>query len=257
MNYGFQYRAPEKQDYKQNGRLQLGGLPLRSDGQWDAYLPPDELQDSYLPTMACVTFATNNCVEILERQEFGDTTNWSDRFLAKVSGTSPSGNDPFTVAETLRRKGNVYEEDWAYTSAINTWEKFYFDIPYSLITDAQVKFRGKYDYGHQYVGTDPTSMMQALHYSPLTADVYAWLPTGIDGLYRRHGYASNHCICIYGYEEGQYWKCLDTYDNTRKKLAWDFGFTMVTQYTLHLQVLNNSPWAKAIRWLAQFIPNLH
>ena len=258
MNYGFIYRAPEEGDYHQDGKVRLGGLPIMPNGDWSAFLPPDELQDRNLPTMACATFGTLNAVEILERQEFGDTTDWSDRFLAEQSGTTQQGNDPFTVAQTLRKGGVVYETDWPYVGT--TWGEFYQTPPYDTIVQAIVKFKGKYDFGYSYVGTDQQSMMNALQFSPLGADVFAWNVPDADGIYHRNGAQSEHWIVIYGYEKNKYWKCLDTYDNTRKKLAWDFGFTMPMQYTLHRTVLTTNPtnplyqWAQAIRY---FIEKLH
>lgn len=251
MNHGFIYRAPEEGDYRQDGNIRLGGLPLLPNGQWDNFLPQDELQDRGLSTMACASFGTLNAIEILERQEFGDTTDWSDRFLAEKSGTTQNGNDPHTVAETLRKDGTVYESDWPYSPDIKTWGQFYQTPPYEITIRAQVEFKGKYDFGHQYVKTDPQSMMNALMYSPLGADVFAWNAPDTDGIYHRFGAISEHWICIYGYEKDKYWKCLDTYDNTRKKLSWDFGFSCVKQYTLHKQVLTNSPWSQAIIWLRQ------
>jgi len=253
MNHGLQFVKPTKEDYSQYGRIRLGGLVLQSTGNWSAYLPPDEFQNMYMEPMACATFGTLNCVEILERHEFGDTTNWSDRLLANLSGTTITGNDPQRVAETLRKKGDVYESDWAYTKDIDTWAKFYATPPYNLETDAQVKFKGKYDFGHSWVGTDPKSMMEALKYSPLGADVYAWGTPDAGGLYHREG-TSNHWVCIYGYVQDSCWLVLDSYDNSHKKLAWDFGFKMVKQYTLHKAVLTVNPldpnylWATAIRW---------
>lgn len=247
MTYG--YIAPEikKEDYKDNGRLSLGGVALVPSGQWDDYLPQDELQAQYVETQACATFGTLNCVEALERRVYGKAINWSDRYLANISGTTQYGNDPHTVAETLRKRGTVYEKDWPYSPEINTWAKFYATIPYELEGSAQAKFRGTYNFGHQYVGTDPQSMKTALQRSPLGVDVDAW-HLGEDGKYVRTR-GSNHWVCIYGYVPGKYWKCLDTYDNTKKKLAWDYGFTIAKQYTLDKQVLDNSLWSIAIRWL--------
>lgn len=250
MEYGYIPSKPTWKDYKQNGRLQLGGSALQPNGQWDTFLPAEELQAQYTETQACASFGTLNCVEALERHEFGKTNNWSDRFLAKISGTSRQGNDPHTVAETLRKKGTVPEAEWP-TKEVYSWDDFYKDIPFQVQVDAQAKFRGLYEFAHQYVKTDPNSMMTALQFSPLGADVFAWsLPDG-RGHYRRSGRQSNHWVCIYGFVEGRYWKCFDTYDNTHKKLVWDFGFTVVKQYTLHKTVLKTDLWSLAIKWLRE------
>lgn len=247
-NYGLILVEPTAQDYRDKGKLSLGGAPLQMSGQWDAYLPEKELQAQYVETQACVSFGTLNCVEALEKKIYGAHTNWSDRFLANISGTTQYGNDPNTVAEVLRKKGTVYQEDWPFTADINTWAKFYSTIPFDTEVQAQAKFRAKYNFGHQWVGTDPQSMKNALQYSPLGVAVQAWPSPGNDGIYEREG-GSNHWVCCYGYVNGRYWKIFDTYDNTKKKLAWDYGFPMVKQYTLDKQVLNNSLWSIAVRWI--------
>ena len=249
MRYGFQYVKPIEGDYKQYGKLTLGSLPIRPDGQWDDWCPPDEDQNNGFEPQSCTSNGTLTCVEILQRQEYQDTTDWSERFLANVSGTTMWGNDPQKVAETLRKKGTVHESDLPYTPDINTWAKYYDTIPYELEVRALAKFKGTYDFGHQYVGTDPQSMMNRLQYSPLGADVYAWRE--LNGKYIRNGMGSNHWICIYGYEKGKYWKCMDSYggQTNKKKLAWDFGFTVVKEYTLHKQLVSQSLWAIAINWL--------
>jgi hypothetical protein len=249
MNHGLVFVKPTKEDYKQHGRVHLGGVALRPTGQWDAFVPTDEVQNLAMEPYACTSFGTLNCVEALMQMEFGVIINWSDRFLANISGTQEGGNDPHKVAETLRKEGTCYEEEWPYTKDIDTWAKFYATPPYRLNVEAQVRFRGAYDFAHQWVGTDPQSMMNALAYSPLGVDVYAW-SMGDNGYYvRPPGTRSGHWCMVYGYEKGKYWKVFDSYSNTRKKLAWNFGFSMVKQYTLHKHVVTSSLWDIAVKWL--------
>lgn len=245
---GYLYKKPVGGSYKLGGRLQLGGQALRSDGQWDEFLPIPEEQDKYLQTEACTSFNTLKAVQALEKQAFGDVTNWADRFLAKIANTTPQGNDPYAVAEALRKHGVPYEQDWPYTEAQNTWDTFYSPLSLDIIVQAQTKFRGSFDFGHQYIGTDPQSMMNALRFSPLGATVYAWNLSDENGIYHRDGLPSEHWTMIYGFVEGQYWKVLDSYMPFIKKLAWDFTFEEVKGYTLHRQVQVNSRWVAAINY---------
>lgn len=251
--HGFIYRAPAPEDYKQNGRVRLGGIAIRPDGQWDNFLPTDERQNLAMEPEACTSFGTLNCVEILIKQEFGENTNWSDRFLAEISGTTQGGNDPHTVAETLRKKGVPFEAEWPYTAEINTWGKFYQTPPLQVFAIAASEFKAVYDFAHQYVGTDIQSMKTALQYSPLGVDVFAWNQSDNDDVYHRGGNGSNHWVCIYGYNPGRYWKCFDSYDNTHKKLAWDFGFTMVKQYTIHKAVVQDGVLKTAWNFFRQWL----
>lgn len=247
--YGLILPVIHPEDYVQGGRIQLAGEALVPNGQWDSFLPEDELQAHWVETQACATFGTLNCVEALERRVYGAAHDWSDRWLAKLSGTTKQGNDPHQVAETLRKKGCVNQLDWPYDKYINTWELFYQDIPFEMEVQGQVQFRGSYDFGHQYVRTDPESMMQALCASPLGVDVDAWHKKG--DVYVRKG-ASNHWVMIYGYKKGKYWKILDTYDNTKKRLAWGYSFSIAKQYTLDKRVLGETLWDKAIKFLRSF-----
>lgn len=247
-NKGLILSKPKGKDLVFGSKRRLGGLPLNSTGQWDASLPPEEHQKQFLETSACVSFNTLNPVEILELHEYGEKANYSDRFLAKMSGTTKEGNDPHTVGETLRKKGCVIQEDWPWTEDLNRWDEFYSDIPDEVKTLA-LAFKAKYDFGHQYVNTDPQTMMTALMYSPLGVDVFAWGFPDSEGIYHREGRQSGHWTVVYGYEYGKYWKCFDTYPPFRKKLEWNYGFSMVKQYTLHKQVVDDRWFAIFIVWL--------
>ncbi len=254
MNHGLILDKPvPNKDYVFGGDLRLGGDPIVPDGQWDQWVPADEMQNLAMEPMACATFGTLNCVETLERQEFGDTRNYSDRFLANVSGTTQMGNSPQTVAETLRKKGCVYESDWPYTSVVDTWEKFYSTIPQRLYTLA-LTFVAEFAFGHEYVGTDQQSMMDALKFSPLGVDVFAWVQDTNGLYYRPANTFSDHWVMIYGYDRNNHWKCFDSYDNTHKKLRWDFGFAMVKRYTLHRQVVNETAWTKFLSLIRSLWP---
>ncbi len=241
-------RVPE--DYVFGGAVRLGGDKLVPGGQWDAFLPQDERQNLAMEPEACTSFGTLNAIETLLKQEFGEDQNYSDRFLAKVSITTPQGNSPKIVADALRKQGVVHEQDWPYTVDINTWQAFYASIPQAIQTLA-LTFLAEFDFGYEFVNVDYQSqqaMMDALEYSPLCADVYAW-EANYEGLYIRGGNLSNHWICIYGYERNRYWKCFDSYTQTHKELVWDFGFSQVMKYTLHKNVIVDSAFTTFLKKL--------
>ncbi len=236
------------------GDGKLGDRPL-TNGDWTFYLPPDNLQsrDGFEP-YDCVTQATLGCVEILLRKEYGDSTTWSRRFLATISGTKPlKGNDPGTVAENLRKHGCCYETDWPF--AAPDFDTFYQDPPQRVKEKAAAEF-AQYAFGHSWVGTGrPTAqqMMDALTYSPLVGGVYAWTQDPTTGYYiRPPGAVSEHAVVTYGFEKGQYWKIFDSYDQTRKKLAWDFGFDACKRFTLNRQITGtpatNTFWQKFLTY---------
>lgn len=249
MNYGLITVEPTKKDYVFEGKVRLGGLPLRPDGQWDAFLPEVELQAVGVETFACTSFGTLNCVEILLLQKYTNHENLSDRCSAKSSGTWPPGNDPHKVAETLRKKGCVTESYWPNSTELNTLEKYYSEIPENIKTLA-LELKAEFDFGHEWVSPDYDSMKAALMYSPLGVGVFAWMRDDNGFFYRPPASPDTHWVVIYGFEEGKYWKCFDSYTSdgiVLKKLRWDFGFAMVKRYTLERQVIDNTAWGKFVK----------
>src|SRR6185503_14551846 len=104
-----------------------GVLPYEvrnQSGNWTAWLPPGEWQKQLVDTMACVTFSLLNCIETQEYFLTGKQINYSDRWIAMMSGTTPQGNYLGTVADTVRKYGLVKEESWP-TPPNYTWASYY------------------------------------------------------------------------------------------------------------------------------------
>lgn len=228
-------------------KRRLGGLPVNPGGHWSSFLPEDDLQSRYVETEACASFGTLHAVETLMKQEFGVAPKLSGRFLAKISNTTQTGNDPHLVAEALRTKGCVNDADYPYTPDLNTWEKFYAELPPNLVALARI-FIASYEFGHEYiVNPTPEKMLAALEFSPLGVGVWAWNGKDGTGNYLRpQGSGDDHWCVIYDYELGKSWSVFDSYDATHKKIAWDFGFDMVKKYTLHKNIIDE-------RWQAWFV----
>ena len=258
MNTGLIIRPIEKDHYV-HGDNKLGTVPLQPDGQWDAFVPmSDEQQNSTgLEPMDCTTNALRNVIFTIEKQIFGGSSILSERFLAYISGTTKQGNDPHTVAETLRKQGDADEIDWPRTSTLLTWEEFYAKPTQDVYIKAK-EFVAQYAFGHSWVtDTSPTGFMQALTYSPLTAGVYAWIQDSTTGYYiNPNNFPPEHDIVIYGYVEGQYWKVFDSYQNDIKKLAWDFPFSAVKRYTLDRQIVNPTAWQNFLNWMNDIIAGI-
>lgn len=234
------------------GDQKLGDSPINPSGDWTQFLPVPEDQAPFnFEPMACTIFALLNAVKTMIRQEFGNTQDFSKKFLAYISGTTQNGNDPHTVAEALRTKGDVSETDWPYTQLDTSWDTFYAVPPQTLYPRALL-WTADYDFGHSWVSpATPAALMTALTYSPLTAGVYAWQQDASTGFYvNPSNLAAEHDIMIYGYEKGKYWKILDTYSNEFKKLAWDFPFVAVKRYTLHKKTTAQAlpVWQLILSW---------
>lgn len=232
-------------DYVLGSYGSLGGDVLQPTGQWDVDLPEDEVQNlNGIEPYACTLFALLNCVETLIKLQFGEDRNYSDRWLAKATGTdSKLGNDPQYVAEYLRAHGVVAQTDWGFDNWVDTFAKFYAPLPAALYSIA-VEFIAEFEFKHEYVPTDAASLKQALTYSPLAVGLYAWqqnfeqYPEGY--YFTPPGVQPNHCVMLYGYEPGQYWKVFDSYDQTHKKLVWDFPFAVAKRFKLTRQTNTTS-----------------
>lgn len=248
--YGYHAPVIKPEDYV-FGDNKLGDVPINPSGQWDAYLPDDNSQLQNLGNyerFCCVSEATLHSAEILQRKKCGDTTKYSVRFLSTVSGTGPKkGNDGGTVAQKLKDGGCVQETDWPFNAA--TYEAFYTQPPANIIRLAKTQFSDN-SFGHSWLtDTSPAGMMKALTYSPPALGVYAWFGPDANGIYHRPpGTQDCHCVTVYGYEAGQYWKIFDSYDQTHKKLAWDYGFGVGKRFTLDRVIPTAPSPAGWINW---------
>ena len=107
-------------------------------GDWRPYLPVGEKQKNPTETMSCVTQSNLSDLEIQEKQQTGHEPNWSDRFIAKLSGTTHSGNKLDVVANTVRNIGLVKESVWPAPQGL-TWDQYYSSIPQSVIDQAEYR----------------------------------------------------------------------------------------------------------------------
>jgi len=130
-------------------------------GDWRPYLPVAEKQKNPVETMACVTFSDLNVLEIQAKQQGGSEPNWSDRFIAKLSDTTPQGNYLDKVADTVRKFGLVQESDWP-TPPNATWATYYADIPQEVINRAT-----KVDIAYEGIVASESELRHHLKQCPL------------------------------------------------------------------------------------------
>lgn len=108
------------------------------EGNWQPFLPLGEWQQKNgKDLMACVTFSLLNAIETQEFFLTGQRVNYSDRWIAKMSGTTPEGNYLYKVADTVRKFGLVLEEDYPADSF--EWNVYYQNIPEPKLTELKVK----------------------------------------------------------------------------------------------------------------------
>jgi len=170
-----------------------------------------------------------NVLEILYQKKYGEESNYSDRFLCKVSGTTEGGNQPRKVYKALKKDGTIVEQDYPFD--VFTWQGYYADISPKLLSQGK-KWASTHSFTYSRVGTTKEEIMTALKSSPLGIGVYAWIKDGEGYYYQPEGARSNHFCVLIGYEEGKYWKIFDTYEEEVKHLSWHYPFSYVASYTL-------------------------
>jgi len=235
QGHGFLPDKLKPEDFVFGGR-QLPLKVLNPFGQWDVWLPESELQKrNGLETQNCVAYGTLNCLETLLKKLLGGDYNFSERYVGIMADTTPSGNSPQKVIETIRKSGLIKEELLPFDDTIDEWGKYYSPKPMTedLIKEGE-KWLERFEVGHEWVlvgdysGKRQDTLKEALRYSPLGISVYAWKWDG--KFYVKDNEQDNHWCCLYGYKDGEYWKIFDHYDNTRKKLAWDYKFGFAKRY---------------------------
>jgi len=240
--YGLKIPEIKKEDYKFGASLPF--TVYQANGQWDAYLPKKEYQciDS-VETQACTSFGTLAATETLIKRVLGDSVEFSERFLAKNSGTDPrdGGNDPHKVAESLRKDGVVFQERWNFTEEIKSVDEFYSEIPVEIFKFTTKDFN--YSLKHEYVGTDIFSIKKALQSSALGFSVHAWQLNENGVYYKPSGVNDNHWVCVYGYDdEKKAWKVLDSYDSNLKLYSYESTPSIVKRYAIERGFPQKKVW---------------
>ncbi len=146
-----------------------GELPYEvrnPSGDWTDYLPSGERQRLFnVDTMACVSFSLLNCVETQIKFLTGQELNYSDRFLAKMSGTTIDGNYLWKVADSARKDGLVFQAAWP-TPENYTWDTYYAEIP-QHIKDMGKRFLEFWDINYEWIPTTKEEFLHHLKQAPL------------------------------------------------------------------------------------------
>ena len=239
-NFGYIKDTIDPKDYVL-GALQLPTDTLVPSGQWDEFIPVDEIQrtEKY-DTYNCTAFGTLNVLEFLFKRLFGETRNWSERYVGIAAGTRPPGNSPKKVIERIRKVCGLIDDELLPMSKAATVEEYYSPDPLPvLLTWKGEDFIKNYRINYEWVFSEvrkynqKEAIKEALRYSPLGTAVYAWQYDFDKKVYVRPKDAEdNHWVCLYGFEEGKFWKVFDTYDDTTKQLDWNYDFDRVMRYRI-------------------------
>lgn len=237
QNTGVLEQLPGADDYIQDQASAISYEEVNPSGDWTSFLPLGELQIGvYGDTMACVTFSALNCLEAELRQK-GIDKNFSDRFTAKMSGTTKNGNYLQAVANSIRHDGLVNESDWGWdprsTNPKFDWDEFYKDIPDS-VKSLGASFISGYEVQYEWVPTDLASLKKALKQAPIqivTKVCPGWNDSPVKGC----GFGSGHATTLYKIDDEGF-HIFDHYEPYRKVLSPDYVIAYAMKYIIKPKV---------------------
>jgi len=253
---GFIEVKPTKTDYIHSDLGSVAKKRLKENLNWKPFRPAGELQkrSNAGETMACVTYSAMNCLEtvinyfiflvkneeaepyqqeivkVFERFNLikNGEANFSDRYIAKLSGTSVRGNNQKNIADAIRHYGLVSEDMWPYADG---WSNFYSNIPDEIIKSGQELL--KYiEFSYEWV--NPVQFNEVKVFAPIQTSVYAW-GNKVNGIYQRTELSKNHAVDNDYFEMDKYDGIFDSYNPFDKKVAWNFNLGYGMLYTIHLK----------------------
>lgn len=254
INNGFIEVKPKPEDF-----IHLGGQVekkiLCQDLDWTPYCPIGEKQNrNGNESLSCVTQSAMNAIEILVNKyialvnegkadqeqkgivqvfkEFNliknGETNCSDRYIAKLSGTTRRGNSQDKVADTIRHYGLIPEDDWGW---VDGWDNYYKEIEHPLI-DRGLEVLEYIEINYEWVS--PANMKDALKYAPVQTSVFAWNGMS-NGIYYKTANRLNHAVVNVKFEPNTYYTIFDSYEVFKKLCALNFNFGWGMVYSIHLK----------------------
>jgi len=172
--------------------------------------------------------------------------NFSDRFLAKTSGTNPnSGNTPKAVSNAIKKFGLVDEKEYPMVSTI---EEYFKKIPKDIL-DKGKDFLKEFNFGYEYVNTK--DLKNALKRSPVGVAVSAWQQNA-QGEYIYFGQWNHWCVLV-AFDEKDRPIIWDSYEEGLKTLEKDynFGFPQIYMLNRDKKVVRISCWQKLLNWFKE------
>jgi len=276
-NTGVLIRPPKSSAWIAGGESGIVPAVLEESGQFDVYLPDEEAQAQFTPfvfdTRACVTFSGLNDIETLLNRLRAKTllpathdkflldsgivnkqsgkVNLSDRFTAKMSGTTFDGNYLEAVGDSIRHDGVVSELDYPFPTftpeenmdGAKKWARYYQEIP-TDIKDKARKFLDYFQVNYEWVAlgtSNPAKLREELKKGPIQIAAAICSPwNSNDGMppIAACGCGTEHATMIYGYRTDDLaFKDFDHYKSFRKLLAADYCIQWGMRYVLTVKDL--------------------
>lgn len=233
------------------GSGQLVGTPLREDGDWRDYLPPEEDQNIRgIESSACYIEASQHAIATIEEEQLGEVdNNYSARFNALLSDGTTVGGDPLKGGDSMRHDGLVPDSLMPFGDDIYSWDDFH---SWKGVRESVVRAKGQEYLGKKILGYDivckknePVAtkyikLKQALQYSPCPVSVTAWYEkNGI--YYKPEGMSDNHLTELVYIDENNHPYVRDTYAPYLKKLEANFNFDFAMRWAVEKKIIPTKP----------------
>jgi hypothetical protein len=138
---------------------------------WINYIPTDDdVQVSLIADfLACGSYSAVHIAEMLTKKWTGQMQFYSERALAKLSGTTHQGNSLNNIVNAINKYGLILEKDWPQINinADVTWDEYYAEIPTETLAKADKGWKA------DLTQLSPSAVIQTLQVSP----VWTIIPT--------------------------------------------------------------------------------
>lgn len=240
----FIYPEIKDEDYK-FGSGELTGTPLRPDGDWRDYLPPEEDQNIRgIESSACYVEASQHAIATLEDEQFNESgNNYASRFNALLSNGTVTGGDPLKGGYSIHNDGLIPDAEMPFGDSITSWSDFH---SWKGVSESLARAMGKEYLNKKIVGYDivcqrgePVTtkylkLRQALQYSPCPVSVTAWYENG-GVYYKPEGLRDNHLVELVYIDADNHPYIRDTYAPYMKKLEANFNFDFGMRWSVEKQ----------------------
>jgi len=224
------------------GSGQLTGTPLREDGNWSDYLPPQEDQNIRgIESSACYVEASQHSIATIQEEQFNlPDQNYSARFNTLLSNSTIFGGDPIAGGQSIRHDGLIPDAMMPFGSSVQSWDDFHSwkDVNKAKCLLAGLDWLKKWKPEYDIVFTREESveakyakLRNALKYCPCPISVTAWYED--DGVYvKPAGSIDNHLVEAVYLDEQNRLHIRDTYAPYEKVLEPYFNFDFCLRWSL-------------------------
>lgn len=229
-------------------------------GDWLGFSPHGEVQKNRsMDSMACVSYSCLNCLEaqmaffiamnllpethlkFLENNGyiFNGQVNFADRYLAKMSETTHSGNYLVKVADSARHDGILPEKDWGFGGEFK-WDEYYKEIPEELKVKAK-EFYKYFSISYEWVSYSSSAKIEDLkkHLKQAPLQIATPVCNWNDDIIKPCGKTkASHatmltCVC------DNYMDIFDHYIEYKKKFSMDYPVPFAMKIVLNIKPVNN------------------